>query len=208
MCFPLFVVAPLVGAWHGATMNRIVGPHSCVRMALPAGWAPAVGLPQGVSRQEGFLGSAADRAEAEAALNVKVLDDDSLWEQNQFSQYVSDNEWEMTHFERVVLLFLYLKLKTSKVFANWAGGGAPGQYYEEYIEAARTLGVRGPTILVRHVLPNAARPTGSCRSRGTSRRSSSHRARRPRQRDGRAEHRDPGRRTPPPTPCRRPVLRG
>ena len=116
-------------------MNRIVGPHSCVRMALPAGWTPAVGLPQGVSRQEGFLGSAADRAEAEAALNVKVLDDDSLWEQNQFSQYVSDNEWEMTHFERVVLLFLYLKLKTSKVFANWAGGGAPGQYYEEYIEA-------------------------------------------------------------------------
>jgi peptide/nickel transport system permease protein len=29
---------------------------------------------------------------------------------------------------------------------------------EEYIEAARTLGVRGPAILVRHVLPNAARP--------------------------------------------------
>lgn len=29
---------------------------------------------------------------------------------------------------------------------------------EEYIEAARTLGVRGPTILMRHVLPNAARP--------------------------------------------------
>lgn len=29
---------------------------------------------------------------------------------------------------------------------------------EEYIEAARTLGARGPAILVRHVLPNAARP--------------------------------------------------
>jgi peptide/nickel transport system permease protein len=29
---------------------------------------------------------------------------------------------------------------------------------EEYIEAARTLGVRGPAILARHVLPNAARP--------------------------------------------------
>jgi peptide/nickel transport system permease protein len=29
---------------------------------------------------------------------------------------------------------------------------------EEYIEAARTLGVRGPAILVLHVLPNAARP--------------------------------------------------
>lgn len=29
---------------------------------------------------------------------------------------------------------------------------------EEYIEAARTLGARGPAILVRHVLPNASRP--------------------------------------------------
>lgn len=29
---------------------------------------------------------------------------------------------------------------------------------EEYVEAARTLGARGPAILVRHVLPNAARP--------------------------------------------------
>ena len=29
---------------------------------------------------------------------------------------------------------------------------------EEYVEAARTLGVRGPTVLARHVLPNAARP--------------------------------------------------
>ncbi|MDX2377794.1 ABC transporter permease [Microbacterium sp. LRZ72] len=29
---------------------------------------------------------------------------------------------------------------------------------EEYIEAAATLGVRAPTILARHVLPNAARP--------------------------------------------------
>lgn len=29
---------------------------------------------------------------------------------------------------------------------------------EEYVEAARTLGVRGPAILMNHVLPNAARP--------------------------------------------------
>lgn len=29
---------------------------------------------------------------------------------------------------------------------------------EEYVEAARTLGARGPAVLVRHVLPNAARP--------------------------------------------------
>jgi len=29
---------------------------------------------------------------------------------------------------------------------------------EEYVEAARTLGVRGPAILMHHVLPNAARP--------------------------------------------------
>jgi peptide/nickel transport system permease protein len=29
---------------------------------------------------------------------------------------------------------------------------------EEYVEAARTLGVRGPVVLARHVLPNAARP--------------------------------------------------
>ncbi|MCR2826384.1 ABC transporter permease [Microbacterium sp. zg.Y909] len=29
---------------------------------------------------------------------------------------------------------------------------------EEYVEAARTLGVRGPAVLARHVLPNAARP--------------------------------------------------
>lgn len=29
---------------------------------------------------------------------------------------------------------------------------------EEYVEAARTLGARGPAILVQHVLPNAARP--------------------------------------------------
>ncbi|MFV0373202.1 ABC transporter permease [Microbacterium sp.] len=29
---------------------------------------------------------------------------------------------------------------------------------EEYVEAARTLGVGAPTVLVRHVLPNAARP--------------------------------------------------
>ncbi|MBA8817150.1 peptide/nickel transport system permease protein [Microbacterium halimionae] len=29
---------------------------------------------------------------------------------------------------------------------------------EEYVEAARTLGVRGGTILLRHVLPNAVRP--------------------------------------------------
>lgn len=32
---------------------------------------------------------------------------------------------------------------------------------EEFVEAARTLGVRGPTVLVRHVLPNAARPVVS-----------------------------------------------
>lgn len=29
---------------------------------------------------------------------------------------------------------------------------------EEYVEAARTLGVRGPAIMMNHVLPNAARP--------------------------------------------------
>lgn len=29
---------------------------------------------------------------------------------------------------------------------------------EEYVEAAQTLGVRRPVVLVRHVLPNAARP--------------------------------------------------
>jgi len=30
--------------------------------------------------------------------------------------------------------------------------------HEEYVEAARTLGVRSPAILLQHVLPNAARP--------------------------------------------------
>jgi hypothetical protein len=122
-------LAPFGGAWHVH-----VRPRSSVRMALPAGWTPAVGLPQGVSRLEGFLGSAKDKDEAETALKVKVSDDESLWEQNKFTQYVSDGEWVMTQFERVVLLFLYLKLKASKVFADWAGSGAPGQYYEEYIE--------------------------------------------------------------------------
>jgi len=29
---------------------------------------------------------------------------------------------------------------------------------EEYIEAARTMGLRRPTILLRHVLPNASKP--------------------------------------------------
>lgn len=32
---------------------------------------------------------------------------------------------------------------------------------EEYVEAARTLGVRWPGVMVTHVLPNAARPVGA-----------------------------------------------
>ncbi|MAP63781.1 MAG: peptide ABC transporter permease [Microbacterium sp.] len=57
-----------------------------------------------------------------------------------------------------VAIGLGVGLGTSGTFARVMRAQVIRVRSEEYIEAARTLGVRGPTILVRHVLPNAARP--------------------------------------------------
>ena len=57
-----------------------------------------------------------------------------------------------------VAVGLGVGLGTSGAFARVMRAQVIRVRAEEYIEAARTLGVRGPTILVRHVLPNAARP--------------------------------------------------
>ena len=56
-----------------------------------------------------------------------------------------------------VAVGLGVGLGTSGAFARVMRAQVIRVRAEEYIEAARTLGVRGPTILVRHVLPNAAR---------------------------------------------------
>lgn len=72
-------------------------------------------------------------------------------------------------------ILLALIVVASLGFGPWSlalgvGLGAAGSFarimrsqvlhirHEEYVEAARTLGARGPAILFSHVLPNAARP--------------------------------------------------
>ena len=124
-------------------------------MALPAAWTPSKGLPQGVARLDGFLGSAADKEEAEEQLGVRISTDADLWEQNEFRQYVRPQPWTMTSFGRVVLIFLFLKLKLAKaVVADWSGDGAPGDYYEEEIE-----GPLGRSIFNRWVVYGYVSPT-------------------------------------------------
>lgn len=127
-------------------------------MVLPGGWTPDKGLPSGVSVSEGFLGSKADRAEAEEVLEVTISSDEALWDTNEFTKYVSDESWVMTAFDRVVLLGTFLQLKAAEgLFAEWKRP----DYYEEYVE----LPLFGRTIFNRWVVHGYVSPTQRvCRS--------------------------------------------
>jgi len=118
------------------------------RAALPAGWNPSLPLPTGVEQVDGFLGSASDKAEAEAALKVSISSDDTLWASNAFTQYVdAEKDWSMISFDRVVLLVTFLTLKAAgpgKVRAKWERA----DYYEETIE----LPIVGQSIFNRWVV--------------------------------------------------------
>jgi len=128
-------------------------------MVLPAGWTPERALPTGVSRRDGFLGSDAEKQEAEQSLKIKVSADPSLWEENDFQQYVSnERRWVMTAFDRVVLLATYLQLRAAKGFyAQWSRC----DYYEEYID----LPLVGQSIFNRWVVHGYVSPRQRvCRS--------------------------------------------
>ena len=97
-------------------------------LALPAGWKPQLGLPAGISLQNGFLGTEEDKLEAEADLSVTISQDESLWTQNAWTQYVDpDAKWQMTSFDRCVFIGTFGLLKAGELEASLERS----DYYEE-----------------------------------------------------------------------------
>lgn len=92
-------------------------------------------------------------------LEVTLSSDDTLWEHNDFAKYVSPDEpWQMTAFDRVVLLGTFLQLKAADgLYAEWK----QPDYYEEHLE----LPLFGRTIHNRWVVHGYVSPTQRvCRS--------------------------------------------
>lgn len=100
-------------------------------MALPGGWKPSLGLPSGVSIANNFLGSAADKKEAEEALKVSISDDASLWESNAWEPYVGGS-YTLSTFDRCVFIGTYGLLKAGKLSCDYSW--ERGDYYEEELE--------------------------------------------------------------------------
>jgi hypothetical protein len=126
----LALIAVAASGWNVGLQPLHTARRASVHLALPAGWQPSMGLPAGVSINDGFLGRAADRAEAEAALGVTASSDEGLWDTNDFSDYAAGATWASTGFDRVVLLPTFLKLRASKFTLEMVSD----RYYEEYIE--------------------------------------------------------------------------
>jgi len=77
-------------------------------LALRRAQLLAIELPAGI--EDGFLGDADARIEAEQQLGVTLSDDVSLWEDNAFMEYCG-GEWKQTSVDRVVLLSTFIALK-------------------------------------------------------------------------------------------------
>ena len=59
----------------------------------------------------GFLGDDTKRAEVEKVFDVTLSSDETLWEKNEFTKYVDEEqEWTQTGVDRVTLLGTFLAL--------------------------------------------------------------------------------------------------